>query len=83
MTQVPIVIPPPTPSANAIELGNELTETIDRFRQENPNLSATEIHQALSLAIRDSGADSSKAALIVALAICLLIFGLAAFLYLA
>ncbi|MEM7351823.1 MAG: hypothetical protein AAF657_13580, partial [Acidobacteriota bacterium] len=65
-------------------LGKQLTETITRFRQENPNLSATEIHQALSLAWRGAGISSSRPNFITLfIFLLILILGIFLLLYLA
>ncbi len=78
MTFVPAV-PPPAPSPRANELGSRLTETIDRFREDNPSLSPTEIRQAMRLALK--GAGTGGAGLAGALLTGCLIFGVLAFLY--
>ena len=79
MTFVPVVTNPPAPSPRANELGRRLTETIDRFRQEDPDVSSAEIRQALSLATPRAGTDSTSIA--AALAAMFLVFGLVTFFY--
>ncbi len=78
MSFVPVVVTPPPPSPQARELGKRLTDTIDRFSEENPSVSPAEIQQALSLATPSSGRSG---ALAIALLVGLLIFGLLAFFY--
>ncbi len=79
MTFVPVVVNPPTPSPRANELGRRLTETIDRFRQEEPGVSPAEIRQALGLATRSAGTDSSAIAAV--LGVLFLALGLGVFFY--
>ncbi len=78
MTFVPAVTPP-APSPRASELGSRLTETIDRFRRENPTVSSAEIRQAMSLAMK--GAGNGVAGIAGALAAAFLIFGVLVFFY--
>ena len=78
MTYVPVT-PPPAPSPRAQELSRLLTETIDGFRRDHPGMTGTEIRQALSLA---TSPDSTKRrAMVIALALGLLLFGLLIFFY--
>jgi hypothetical protein len=78
MAFVPFVQPPP-PSPRAYELGRRLKETIDGFRQQNPNVTSADIRQAMQLAQRGTGAESQKTAL--AIAVALLVLGLLAAFY--
>ncbi len=79
MAFVPFVQPPP-PSPRAYELGRRLKETIDGFRQENPNITGTDIRQAMRLAQTGTGAGGQTVALVIG-AVLFLIFGILAFLY--
>ena len=79
MTFVPVVTNPPAPSPRANELGRRLTETIDRFREEDPSVSPSEVRQALMLARPRDGSDRSSIA--AALVAVFLVFGLVMFLY--
>ncbi len=79
MTFVPVVSTPPAPSPRARKLGARLTETIDRFRQEDPTLSPAEIRQAIHLAKQGAGTGGSNIA--IALAVMFLVLGLAVFFY--
>ena len=79
MTFVPVVTNPPAPSPRANKLGRRLTETIDRFRQEDPSVSPAEIRQALILARPRVKTDSTSIA--AALAAMFLVFGLVTFFY--
>ena len=64
---VPIV--PSTPSPRAEALGQRLAETIEQFRQQNPDLSGLEVRQATQIAIaRAGGARTAAPALIALLA---------------
>ncbi len=49
MSIVPVV-PPPAPSAEADELGDQLKQTIERYRRDHPEMSDAEIRQAMDLA---------------------------------
>jgi hypothetical protein len=69
-----------TPSGRAYELGTRLKETIDGFRQEHPNITGTEIRQAVELATRGTVTASQPIALAVGVAL-LLLLGLFAFLF--
>lgn len=78
MAFVPFVQPPP-PSPRAYELGRRLKETIDRFRQENPSATGTDIRQAMQLAQKGTGAENQK--IVLAIAVALLLLGLLAAFY--
>lgn len=65
MTFVPIIVPPPQPSPRAQELSRRVSEVVERFRREHPDMSASEIRQALSMASMRNG--SSRAVLIAVL----------------
>ena len=79
MSFVPVTAPPPAPSPRASELGHRLSATIDHFRQEHPTLTSKESRQAIMIAMRGTGAESTGIAGAVAMA--LLIFGAVTFLY--
>ncbi len=82
MSFVPVVVTSPPPSPQARELGRRLTDTIDRFSEENPSVSPAEIQQALSLATPSSSRGAGRSgALVGALLVGLLIFGLLAYFY--
>ena len=51
---------PPATSQNAQRLADELREVIEQHQRSNPRLSKAEIHQALQLAGRSSGATKSR-----------------------
>jgi hypothetical protein len=77
---VPVVHSTPSPRAEA--LGQRLAETIEQYRQQNPDLSGLDVRQATEIALsRAGGASTAKPALIavaVALAAAGLAFALAA-----
>ena len=79
MSYVPVTpyIPPP-PSPLAQELGRRITELIDQFSRENPGLSAVEIRQGLQLAAKQRCTGRAMA-LVLALLIGLLLFGVLGF----
>ena len=79
MSFVPVA-PPQPPSPRAQELGRRLGEVVEKFRREHPDLTGTEIRQAMGLATGGMGAKS--VALLVALALGLLAAGLLAALFL-
>ncbi|KPJ61566.1 MAG: hypothetical protein AMJ46_00165 [Latescibacteria bacterium DG_63] len=71
------VTPPPPPSPRAQELGRRLREVIDNFRREHPDMTGTEISQAMGLAMR--GAGSRRQALLIGVVLALLALGFLAF----
>jgi len=74
---VPIV-PPPPPSPRAEALGQRLAETIEQYRQQNPELSALELRQAMELALaRAGGAHAATPRLIAVIVGLLAALGLA------
>ena len=72
--------PVPPPSERARELGGKLAEAVRNFLQENPGVSALEIRQAFRLALTEIGIKSQAAP--IALAIGLVVLGLASLLFL-
>lgn len=73
MTYIPVtpyVAPPPSPRAR--ELSRRISELIERYEQENPGVSATEIRQALTLATSRSGSSSAVLWVVVGLVLALL-----------
>jgi len=76
MPFVPYVAPAP-PSPRAQELGRQLSETIEKYCQENPNMSWSAIRQEMALAQRGAGAGKQLVA--IALVIGLLILGVIGF----
>jgi len=55
-----MVYVPPPPSPRARELGQRVLDVIEAYRKEHPNVTWIEIHQALRLASRRSGADRRR-----------------------
>jgi hypothetical protein len=49
------VVPPPPPSPRAEALGQRLAEAIEQYRQQNPDLSALELSQAVQLTLARTG----------------------------
>ena len=72
---VPIVASTPSPRAEA--LGQRLAETIERFRQQNPDLNGAEVRQAVQIAISRAGGASTAAPVLVALVVAVAAAGLA------
>jgi hypothetical protein len=62
---VPVI--PSTPSPRAEALGQRLAETIEQYRQQNPDLSGLEVRQATQLAVSRSGGTSASAPALIAL----------------
>jgi hypothetical protein len=62
---VPVV--PQTPSPRAEQLGQRLAETIEQFRQQNPDLSGLEVRQAAQLAASRAGGTCGPPRAILAL----------------
>jgi hypothetical protein len=62
---VPIV--PSIPSPRAEALGQRLAETIEQYRQQNPDLSGLEVRQATRLAVSRAGGASAAAPALIAL----------------
>ena len=73
-------VPSPPPSPRAHELGRRLKEAIDSFRREHPDMSATEIGQAVRLAMK--GVSSKSDAAVIGLVAGLAILGVLVFLLL-
>ncbi len=71
-------VPAPPPSAKAQRLAKDIEKTIEDFRRANPNLSTTEIHQALRLAQQATGGTMATR-VTIAVAIALLLAGLLVF----
>jgi hypothetical protein len=64
---VPVV--PVTPSPRAEALGQRLAETIEQFRQQNPDLNGLDVRQATRIAVsRSGGAGAPPRALLAAVA---------------
>ncbi|MDH5643866.1 MAG: hypothetical protein OEY63_06665 [Gemmatimonadota bacterium] len=61
---VPIV-PPPPPSPEAEELGGLILEIIDRYADQNPEISKRDVRRALSIASERVGLERNKLALIL------------------
>ena len=77
MAFVPYVAPSSPPSPRAQELGRQLSEAIEKYCQENPDISGTEIRQAMALAQRGVGAGKQSVA--IALVVGFLTLGVAGF----
>lgn len=77
MTFVPYVPPPAAPASPRVhELARRLSETISSFRRDYPDVTAAEVRQALGLAMRGLGTQSTPIA--VALAVAMVLLGLVA-----
>lgn len=63
---VPVVVATPSPRAEA--LGQRLAETVEQFRQQNPDLSGLEVRQAARIAVSRAGGASAARPVLVALA---------------
>jgi len=76
---MPVFIPvvPPTPSPRAEALGQRLAETIEQFRQRNPDLSGFEVRQATELAVARAGGGCAPRRKLAAVAAGLAVAGLA------
>jgi len=77
MTFVPIIVPPPQPSPRSQELSRRVGELVEQFRREHPEMNASEIDQALSMASTRAGSTKAlRVALLlgVALLTALLVF---------
>jgi LPXTG-motif cell wall-anchored protein len=72
---VPIV--PATPSPRAEALGQRLAETVEQFRQQNPDLSGLEVRQAMQIAISRAGGGTAPAPALIALVTGVAVAGLA------
>jgi hypothetical protein len=68
---VPVVVPPPTPSPQAEELGQRLAQVIHDYRQQHPEMSGLELRQALRIALLRAGGGNETPAVFVALAVAL------------
>jgi hypothetical protein len=79
MTFIPVIIPSPQPSPRSQELSRRVGELVEQFRREHPEMNASEIHQALSMASTRAGSSKGlRTALLlgVALLTALLVFTL-------
>jgi hypothetical protein len=72
---VPIVPAPPSPRAEA--LGQRLAETIEQFRQQNPDLNGLDVRQASQIAVSRSGSAGAPPRVLLALAAAGAVAGLA------
>ena len=79
MSFVPFIPPPEQASPRAHELSRRITEAIESFRREQPDLKAEEIRQAARLALR--GAGTGKEQLVVILGVLVALAGLGVFFY--
>jgi len=71
VTHVPYVPSPPPVSPRAQELSRRLRETIDKYKQENPSVTALDIRQALSMSV-PSGSVPRRVAVVAALGLAVL-----------
>ena len=71
---IPVV--PATPSPRAEALGQRLAETIEQFRQQNPDLSGLEVRQATRIAVSRAGGASVAAPALIALVAVVAVAGL-------
>jgi hypothetical protein len=77
MSFVPVIPPQEGASPRAQELSRRITEAIESFRREQPDLKPEEIRQAARLALR--GAGTGKEQLVVILGALLALLGVGAF----
>jgi hypothetical protein len=73
MVFVPVVHRKRPPSPKAQELGNELTQIVQRFRQKHPELSSEEVSEAFRLAAEGGTGRKETAQVALAFAVALLI----------
>ena len=71
---VPVI--PSTPSPRAEALGQRLAETIEQFRQQNPDLNGIEVRQATQLAVSRAGGACGPPRALIALAAGVAVAGL-------
>jgi hypothetical protein len=68
------IVPSPPPSPRAEALGQRLAETIEQFRQQDPELSSQDVEQAARLALaRSGGASAGSRRPLVAAAVAVLV----------
>ncbi len=72
---VPVVPPPPSPRAEA--LGQRLAETIEQFRQQNPDLNGLDVRQATQIAVSRSGGAGAPPRVLLVLVAAAAVAGLA------
>jgi hypothetical protein len=72
---IPVVPTAPSPRAEA--LGQRLAETIEQFRQQNPDLSGLEVRQAAQIAASRSGGAGAPPRALLALVAAVAVGGLA------
>ena len=70
---------PPATSQNVQRLAGELQRVIEEHKRDHPGLSKAEIHQALQLTGRATGASKSKEIIVAAVTALLFGIGLLAF----
>ncbi len=58
--------PPAPPSPEAQELGRHLTDVINAYQADHPNMSPLEVRQAIQLARRTGGTDANMAMKVIA-----------------
>jgi hypothetical protein len=72
---IPVV--PATPSPRAEALGQRLAETIEQFRQQNPDLNGLEVRQATQIAVSRAGGAGGPPRALLALVAAVAVAGLA------
>lgn len=72
---IPVV--PATPSPRAEALGQRLAETIEQFRQQNPDLNGLDVRQATQIAVSRSGGAGAPQRVLLALVAAVAVAGLA------
>jgi hypothetical protein len=71
---VPVVVSTPSPRAEA--LGQRLAETIEQYRQQNPDLSALEVRQAARIAVTRAAGVQTAVPVLAAVAAVAAVAGL-------
>jgi len=72
---IPVV--PATPSPRAEALGQRLAETIEQFRQQNPDLNGLDVRQATQIAVSRAGGAGSPPRVLLVLVAAVAVAGLA------
>ena len=79
-----VPVTPPQPSPEAQELGSKMTELVRIFREGYPNLSFTEVRQAMRVAESELGSEfrgaRARITVVIALAVAALMVGVFTFL---
>ena len=72
---IPVV--PATPSPRAEALGQRLAETIEQFRQQNPDLNGLDVRQATQIAVSRAGGACAPPRALLAVVAAVAVAGLA------